>query len=79
MRFFLRLMFGHHCRFGLFETFRDKIAEHRPIGATERVVAGLASGACAATISCPAEVSLVRPGTAAYVEYEADTWHGPSG
>ena len=45
-------------RFGLFETFRDKIAEHRPVGAGERVAAGLASGACAALISCPAEVAL---------------------
>ena len=56
----IRQIFYATSRFGLFETFRDKIAEHRPIGATERVVAGLASGACAATISCPAEVSLVR-------------------
>jgi len=55
-----RQIFYATSRFGLFETIRDKIAEHRPVGAAERVAAGLVSGACAALISCPAEVALVR-------------------
>lgn len=56
----LRQVFYATSRFGLFETFRDKIAEHREIGVPERLLAGLSSGACAAAISCPCEVTLVR-------------------
>ena len=56
-----RQIFYATSRFGLFETFRDKIHEIRgTLGPAERAVAGLSSGACAAIISCPAEVSLVR-------------------
>ncbi|KAH8045138.1 thiosulfate transmembrane transporter [Aureococcus anophagefferens] len=56
----IRQIFYATSRFGLFETFRDAIAARREIGVAERLAAGLASGACAAVISCPAEVSLVR-------------------
>ncbi len=56
-----RQIFYATSRFGLFEVFRDKIHEVRgSTGPAERVAAGLGSGACAAVISCPAEVSLVR-------------------
>ena len=56
-----RQIFYATSRFGLFEVFRDKIQEVRgSLGPAERLVAGLTSGACAAMISCPAEVSLVR-------------------
>jgi solute carrier family 25 oxoglutarate transporter 11 len=56
-----RQIFYATSRFGLFEVFRDKIHEARgTLGAAERVLAGLSSGACAAFIACPAEVSLVR-------------------
>lgn len=56
-----RQIFYATSRFGLFEVFRDKLHDLRgSVGPAERVAAGLASGACAAVISCPAEVSLVR-------------------
>lgn len=57
----LRQVFYATSRFGLFEVFRDRIGQIRGnVGPAERTVAGLSSGACAAIISCPAEVSLVR-------------------
>ncbi|KAJ9464141.1 putative mitochondrial 2-oxoglutarate/malate carrier protein [Diplonema papillatum] len=58
----LRQVFYATSRFGLFETFRDFIASKRDgkVDFTTRIVAGAAGGACAAFISCPAEVSLVR-------------------
>ena len=56
-----RQIFYATSRFGLFEVFRDKIQEIRgQLGWKERLVAGLTSGAAAALISCPAEVTLVR-------------------
>ena len=56
-----RQIFYATSRFGLFETFRDKLHEYRgQTGPAERLAAGLTSGACAAIISCPAEVTLVR-------------------
>ena len=56
-----RQIFYATSRFGLFEIYRDKILEIRgKLGFAERLVAGLSSGACAAMISCPAELSLVR-------------------
>ena len=51
-----RQIFYATSRFGLFEVIRDQIGKTRTIGVPERVVAGLASGACAALVSCPAEV-----------------------
>ena len=56
----VRQIFYATSRFGLFEVFRDEVAKHREIDFAARVGVGLASGAAAAFISCPAEVSLVR-------------------
>ena len=58
----LRQIFYATSRFGLFEVFRDKIAERRggEVDFVTRLVAGSVSGGCAALLSCPAEVSLVR-------------------
>ena len=47
-------------------------------GRSEEEALSLTSTGLALTLT-GLEVSLVRPGTAAYVEYETDTWHGPSG
>ena len=67
-----RQVFYATSRIGLFEVFRDLFAgttsaaedngiPQAPIvTAQTRIVAGLASGALAAVISCPAEVALVR-------------------
>eukprot|EP00039_Didymoeca_costata_P002064 m.57334 g.57334 ORF g.57334 m.57334 type:complete len:306 (-) comp11099_c0_seq2:1120-2037(-) len=62
----IRQIFYATSRFGLFEVFRDELTKKTlfsPVGevsALDRTVAGLSSGAMAAYISCPAEVSLVR-------------------
>lgn len=56
-----RQVFYASSRFGLFETFRDKLHEVR--GKTDfasRVVVGAISGGIAAYLSCPAEVAVVR-------------------
>uniref|UniRef100_A0A7S2UUB0 Mitochondrial carrier protein n=1 Tax=Fibrocapsa japonica TaxID=94617 RepID=A0A7S2UUB0_9STRA len=55
-----RQVFYTTSRLGLFEKFSDILSEHRQVGGLERVGIGLTSGALAAVISCPAEVSLVR-------------------
>lgn len=55
-----RQIFYATSRFGLFEVFRDKMAQYRETDLLSRLVTGCASGAAAAFISCPAEVSLVR-------------------
>eukprot|EP01064_Diplonema_japonicum_P008478 TRINITY_DN15943_c0_g1_i1.p1 TRINITY_DN15943_c0_g1~~TRINITY_DN15943_c0_g1_i1.p1 ORF type:complete len:334 (+),score=83.79 TRINITY_DN15943_c0_g1_i1:87-1004(+) len=59
----LRQVFYATSRFGLFEVFRDMITDYRGMKDVDfltRLVAGSTSGGCAALISCPAEVSLVR-------------------
>mmetsp|Transcript_3190 Transcript_3190/g.9725 ORF Transcript_3190/g.9725 Transcript_3190/m.9725 type:complete len:304 (-) Transcript_3190:1175-2086(-) len=56
----VRQVFYATSRFGLFETFRDMLAKYRETDFLSRLTVGMASGACAAYISCPAEVSLVR-------------------
>lgn len=57
----LRQIIYASARFGLFEVYRDKLLQIRgKVGPLERLVAGLSSGACAAIISCPTELSLVR-------------------
>eukprot|EP00939_MAST-03C_sp_MAST-3C-sp1_P004643 g4643.t1 len=62
----IRQIFYATSRFGLFEVFRDLLEETSfitpsgELGATERLVGGLVSGGCAAIISCPCEVTLVR-------------------
>mmetsp|Transcript_21560 Transcript_21560/g.37107 ORF Transcript_21560/g.37107 Transcript_21560/m.37107 type:complete len:312 (+) Transcript_21560:153-1088(+) len=55
-----RQIFYATSRFGLFEIFRDQMAKYRETDFLSRLVVGVASGACAAVVSCPAEVSLVR-------------------
>jgi solute carrier family 25 oxoglutarate transporter 11 len=47
-------------RIGLFDVFRDEITKYRPLDFMTRLVAGCASGGCAALLSCPCEVTLVR-------------------
>ena len=56
----LRQIFYATSRFGLFEIFRDEMAKYRPTDFLSRLVTGASAGACAAFISCPAEVTLVR-------------------
>lgn len=62
----VRQIFYATSRFGLFEVFRDRLKDTNmltpkgQLSPTERLVGGLASGGCAAIISCPAEVTLVR-------------------
>ena len=47
-------------RVGLFEVFRDELGKHRPVDFLTRFIAGVSSGACAAFVACPSEVTLVR-------------------
>ncbi|EEC51781.1 predicted protein [Phaeodactylum tricornutum CCAP 1055/1] len=57
----LRQVFYATSRFGLFETFRDKLHEYR--GKTDfgaRIVVGATTGGIAAYLSCPMEVAVVR-------------------
>ena len=57
----LRQVFYASSRFGLFETFRDRLHEYR--GKTDfasRVGVGAVTGGMAAYISCPMEVAVVR-------------------
>ena len=53
-------MFYATSRFGLFEVFRDELAKHRETDFLSRVTTAMAAGGCAAMISSPAEVCLVR-------------------
>eukprot|EP00940_MAST-03C_sp_MAST-3C-sp2_P000775 g775.t1 len=62
----VRQIFYATSRFGLFEVFRDQLQSSSivtpkgQLSVVERLVGGLASGGCAAIISCPCEVTLVR-------------------
>jgi solute carrier family 25 oxoglutarate transporter 11 len=57
----VRQIFYSTSVFGLFEVFRDLYSDYiGPAGVGSRMAVGLASGVCAAVLSCPAEVSLVR-------------------
>jgi solute carrier family 25 oxoglutarate transporter 11 len=56
----LRQVFYATSRYGLFETFRDGLATHRETDFAQRLVCASGAGACAAVISCPLEVCLVR-------------------
>lgn len=47
-------------RLGLFEVFRDWMAKYRETDIFSRLITASAAGGCAAMISCPCEVSLVR-------------------
>lgn len=56
----VRQIFYATSRFGLFEVIRDQVAKHREVDFSSRLFSGVTSGALAALISCPAEVTLVR-------------------
>lgn len=56
----IRQIFYATSRFGLFEVFRDKLAQYRKIDVLSRLLVGCASGGVASLIACPAEVTLVR-------------------
>jgi hypothetical protein len=62
----VRQIFYATSRFGLFEVFRDALKDSNmltpsgELSPMERLIGGLASGGCAAVVSCPAEVTLVR-------------------
>lgn len=56
----LRQVFYATSRLGFFEVIRDEIAKHRETDFASRLFSGVTSGAIAAFISCPAEVTLVR-------------------
>jgi len=47
-------------RYGLFETFRDSLAKYRKTDFAQRFFTAATAGGCAALISCPVEVCLVR-------------------
>jgi solute carrier family 25 oxoglutarate transporter 11 len=56
----VRQIFYATSRFGLFEVIRDKVSQYREVDFASRLFSGVTSGALAALISCPAEVTLVR-------------------
>jgi len=56
----LRQVFYATSRLGLFETFRDAAQRYRQTDFAQRFVLASVSGGCAALISCPVEVCLVR-------------------
>lgn len=56
----LRQVFYATSRLGFFEVIRDEVAKHRQVDFASRLFSGVTSGAIAALISCPAEVTLVR-------------------
>lgn len=56
----VRQIFYATSRFGLFETLRDAAAQYRKTDFAQRFAIASVAGGCAALISCPAEVSLVR-------------------
>lgn len=56
----LRQVFYATARYGLFETFRDTLAQYRETDFAQRFVTASIAGGCAALISSPAEVCLVR-------------------
>lgn len=56
----LRQVFYATSRYGLFETFRDFSAKYRKIDFAQRFTLASVAGGCAAVISCPVEVCLVR-------------------
>ena len=56
----LRQVFYATSRYGLFETFRDICAKYRKTDFAQRFATASVAGGCAAVISCPIEVCLVR-------------------
>jgi len=55
-----RQVFYASSRYGLFQVFRDALACSREVDFASRLLCATAAGGCAAYISCPCEVSLVR-------------------
>lgn len=55
-----RQVFYASSRYGLFQTLRDTLAKHREVDFFTRLGCATVAGGCAAYISCPCEVSLVR-------------------
>eukprot|EP00441_Pelagodinium_beii_P020913 CAMPEP_0197662952 /NCGR_PEP_ID=MMETSP1338-20131121/55493_1 /TAXON_ID=43686 ORGANISM="Pelagodinium beii, Strain RCC1491" /NCGR_SAMPLE_ID=MMETSP1338 /ASSEMBLY_ACC=CAM_ASM_000754 /LENGTH=254 /DNA_ID=CAMNT_0043241077 /DNA_START=177 /DNA_END=941 /DNA_ORIENTATION=- len=55
-----RQIFYASSRYGLFQVFRDTLAQHREMDFISRLSCATAAGGLAALISCPCEVSLVR-------------------
>ena len=56
----LRQVFYATSRYGLFETFRDFLSKYRETDFAQRFATASVAGGCAALISCPVEVCLVR-------------------
>ena len=56
----MRQVFYATSRYGLFETFRDILATYRKTDFAQRFSVAAIAGGCAAVISCPVEVCLVR-------------------
>ena len=56
----LRQVFYATSRLGLFETFRDIAKKYRETDFAQRFVLASVAGGCAAYVSCPVEVCLVR-------------------
>mmetsp|Transcript_32064 Transcript_32064/g.75704 ORF Transcript_32064/g.75704 Transcript_32064/m.75704 type:complete len:304 (-) Transcript_32064:177-1088(-) len=56
----LRQVFYATSRYGLFEKFRDVCAQYRKTDFAQRFATASVAGGCAAVISCPIEVCLVR-------------------
>mmetsp|Transcript_52484 Transcript_52484/g.147341 ORF Transcript_52484/g.147341 Transcript_52484/m.147341 type:complete len:296 (+) Transcript_52484:81-968(+) len=55
-----RQIFYASSRYGLFQVFRDTLGTYREVDFFGRLACATAAGGCAAYISCPCEVSLVR-------------------
>jgi len=55
-----RQVFYASSRYGLFQIFRDTLAQYREVDFFSRLGCAVVSGGMAACISCPCEVSLVR-------------------
>jgi len=56
----VRQIFYATSRLGLYEVFRNFSLKFREVDLASRLLCGILSGGCAAIISCPAEVTLVR-------------------
>jgi len=55
-----RQIFYASSRYGLFQVFRDTLAQYREVDFMGRLSCATAAGGLAALVSCPCEVSLVR-------------------
>ncbi|CAE8709366.1 unnamed protein product [Polarella glacialis] len=55
-----RQIFYASSRYGLFQIFRDTMAQYREVDLASRILCASGAGGLAALVSCPCEVSLVR-------------------